>query len=194
MERCENKMLKFGLEEKNLKSCLKKRWFVWNFVPNLPIFCKWLGSILLVDQDICLEYYLKPIILKDSNKTQRGEDFKTCFSHFYLWCCWALSTSRLTRSRIQTCSLPPWGHVYMQQYTMDTMKRIHFVQIFWWLKNSQTIHWWYVCHLDVDSSYTWTVSSRSAIWTTHMGGIQAKWFHWPFCSDHPYPQKLSNPN
>ncbi len=46
---------------------------------------KWVGSILMVSEDVCLEFFLKLTILKVLNKTWRSGAFKTCSSHLFLW-------------------------------------------------------------------------------------------------------------
>ncbi len=63
----------------------KKRQFIWNVFLNLPTFlANGLDQFLIVDPDICLEYFLKSIILKGSNNAWRCEDFETCLSHSHL--------------------------------------------------------------------------------------------------------------
>ncbi len=51
--------------------CLKHSHFSCKWLgPILIVDQDMLGSILIVDQEVCLEYFLKSIILKDSIKTQ----------------------------------------------------------------------------------------------------------------------------
>ncbi len=47
---------------------------------------KWLGSILMVSQEVCMEFFLKLIILKVLNKAWRSGGFETGLSLLYLWC------------------------------------------------------------------------------------------------------------
>ncbi len=81
------KSLSLAWKKNKAQKLLEKRTICVEFCLELAHFTwKCLGSILMVSQEVCLEFFLELIILKVSNKTWRSGGFETRSSHLYLWC------------------------------------------------------------------------------------------------------------
>ncbi len=126
----EKKKLKFGSKKIKAQKLLEKKAICVEFCLKHAHFTrKWLKSILMVSQEVCLEFFLKSINLKVSNKSRRSGGFETPLSHFYLrWCIdlnhWIILSASL---------LPCWKILKSSTWNVMTIDPINFLIWFSWV-------------------------------------------------------------